>query len=55
MRKFLLELILGRGTTNELVMCLEGAVWCMTHDVAPTMKAFELSRIESMIDVLEGR
>ena len=55
MKRFLLELVLGSDTTNELVMCLEGAVWCMEHDVASDTKRFELKHINDMIDMLKER
>ena len=42
-------------TIRELLMCLNGAVYCMTHDVMGTTRDFELRHIKTAISELEGR
>ena len=42
-------------TIRELLMCLNGAVYCMTHDVIDSTRDFEISHIRKAISELEGR
>ena len=54
-KRFLLELLLGRDILNEIIMCLQGAKYCMTHDVAYETKEFELEHIKEILGVLKRR
>ena len=44
-----------KHTIKELLMCLSGAVYCMTHDVMESTRDFELRHIKDAIKELEGR
>lgn len=53
--RWLLRQVFGRACINEMVMCLEGAVYCMTHDVMGSTRDFELRHIKDMIVMLKER
>ena len=40
---------------TEVLLCLSGAEYCMTHDVMDTTKEFEVRHITALIKELEGR
>ena len=40
---------------TEVLLCLNGAKYCMAHDVMDTTKEFELKYIKALIKELEGR
>ena len=40
---------------TEVLLCLTGAKYCMTHDVMDTTKEFEVRHIKALIEELEGR
>ena len=40
---------------TEVLLSLNGAKYCMSHDVMDTTKASELEHIEALITELEGR
>jgi hypothetical protein len=48
----LLGKVLGKDNTFELLMCLRGSRYCLTHDAAKETIAFEVKHLDNMIDVL---
>ncbi len=46
---------IDNNTIRELLMCLNGAVYCMTHDVMDSTRDFEIRHIKDAIGELEGR
>ena len=52
---YLSKRTIDSGTVRELLMCLSGAVYCMTHDVMESTRDFEMRHIKDAISELEGR
>lgn len=48
-------MVLSDETYKELMMCLEGAVYCMSHDVMQYTKDFEVRKTKEIIALLEGK
>lgn len=55
MKRWVFRWVFGRACIDELLMCLTGAVYCMTHDVMDSTKEFELRHIKDMIEMLKER
>jgi len=55
MKRWVLRWVFGRDCIDEIVRCLEGAVYCMTHDVMGGTKEFELKHIKDMLEILKER
>lgn len=47
-----MDMLLDEATQNELLLCLNGAVYCMIHDVSKETQEFELRRITAMIEAI---
>lgn len=55
MKRWLLTKLIGKETMREVLLCLNGAKYCMSHRVMASTKEFELKHIIALIDKLEGR
>lgn len=47
--------IIDGNTIRELLMCLNSAAYCMTHEVMDSTRNFEIRHINRAIGELEGR